>query len=98
MNQRMKRTLLGILIGVVGNLAGFLGYATAFVLLNKVNYRFFVEKVFLEHDYFKSQIFTGSILLNVVLFYIFMRKDWNDLNRGLIVVILLTVIAIVYYI
>ena len=98
MTRRVKHTLLGVLIGLVGDLLGFFVYTLVFVMLNNVSYRFFIEEVFLGTDLFKSQIFTGSILLNVVLFYIFMRKDLNDLNRGLIIVILFTVMAIVFYI
>ncbi len=86
-----------MLIGIGGDILGFLIYAVAFMLLNDVSFRFFYQELFLKTDLFKAQIFTGSILLNIVLFYIFMRKRRDDINRGLIVVILFTVIAIVYY-
>ena len=84
-------------VGIVGDVVGFFLYATIFVLWKQVSYRFFVEEMFLGTDLFRSQILTGSILLNIVLFYVFMRKKQDDLNRGLIVVILLTIMPIVYY-
>ena len=86
-----------MLIGVVGDIIGFLLYSTIFVLWKQVSYRFFIEEMLINTDLFRSQILTGAILLNVVLFYIFMRRKMDNINRGLIVVILFTVIAIVYY-
>ncbi len=86
-----------MLIGLGGNFLGFFLYGIAFMLINKVTFRFFYEKMFLATDLFKAQIFSGAILLNIILFYIFMKKRRDDINRGLIVIILFTVMALVYY-
>ena len=97
MNWRMQQTLLGMLAGVVGNLVGFMFFAAIVMFYHNVDFRVFYEVLFLGSDRFKSNIISGAILVNIILFFIFMRKGKDELNRGLIVVILLTVMSIVYY-
>ena len=67
------------------------------MIYHNVDLRVFYEVLFLGSDRFKSNIISGAILVNIILFFIFMRKGKDELNLGLLVVILLTVIAIVYF-
>ena len=97
MNWRMQQTFLGMLVGILGNLVGFFLFAGIVMFYHNVDFRVFYEVLYLGSDSFKSNIISGAILVNIVLFFIFMRKRKDELNRGLIVVILFTVMAIVYY-
>ena len=97
MNNSLKQTLLGILVGFLGNLLGFFIFGMAICLAQDVSFSFFYNNMFLDTDVFRSQVITGALLVNVILFYIFMRKGNDGINRGIIITILLSVIAIVYY-
>jgi len=97
MNRGMKQTLVGILIGAMGNVIGFLLYGLIITLNKGVTFRYFYENMFRDTDIFKSKIITGALLVNVILFYIFMRANKDELNRGILISILISVIAIVYF-
>lgn len=97
MNKQVKLTLLGILIGILGNAIGFLIYGFVFSAVNNVDFSMFYETVFLKMESFRSQIITGSMLVNVLIFYILMRMKQDAINRGVIITILISVIAIIYY-
>ncbi len=97
MSPSLKQTFLGILIGILGNLLGFFIFGLGICLVQDVSFSFFYNNMFLDTDVFRSQVITGALLVNVILFYIFMRKGSDGINRGIIITILLSVIAIVYY-
>lgn len=97
MSQQVKETLLGILIGLLGNLVGFFIFGYILSLLQGVSFSYFYHNMFLGTDLFRSQIITGTLLVNILIFYFFMRKRLDSYARGIMVIILLTVIAIVYY-
>ncbi|NND94755.1 MAG: hypothetical protein HKN45_07790 [Flavobacteriales bacterium] len=97
MSDSLRQTFYGILIGIIGNVVGFFIFGLGIALTQDISFSYFLNKMFLETDIFRSQVLTGAILVNVVLFYLFMRKGHDGINRGIIITILLTVIAIVYY-
>lgn len=97
MTSKVKLTLLGMLIGLLGNFVGFLIYGLAISQMNGVTFGYFYRNMFLESDIFRSQILTGALLVNVIIFYFFMKKNMDELSRGMLITILFTVIAIVYY-
>jgi hypothetical protein len=97
MSQALKQTFLGILIGVLGNIVGFFIFGLGVCLTQDVSFSFFYNNMFLNTEVFRSQVITGALLVNVILFYFFMRKGFDGINRGIIITILLSVIAIVYY-
>jgi uncharacterized membrane protein len=97
MSTQIKQTLLGILIGLAGNIIGFLIYGQVLCLLKGIEFNYFIKNMFLETELFRSQIITGSLLVNIIIFYFFMKQKRDSLARGMMIVILLTVIAIVCY-
>lgn len=97
MNRRIRATLLGILLGFIGDIIGFVLYGLVFSWLKGVTFGFFYQKIFLETELFRSQILTGALIVNILMFYILMRRRLDDLNKGVLIAILLTVIGIVYY-
>ncbi len=97
MSNSLKETLIGLVIGLLGNVLGFFIFGLAISLAQDVSFSFFFNNMFLDTEVFRSQVITGSLLVNVVLFYIFMRKGHDGINRGIIITILLSVMAIVYY-
>jgi hypothetical protein len=97
MNNQVKLTLFGIFLGILGNILGFLIYGLIFSAVNNVDFSMFFNTIFLKMESFRSQIITGSMLVNVVLFYFLMKAKKDAINRGVIITILLSVIAIIYY-
>lgn len=97
MNKRMKKTLMGFGLGVMGLALGFLIYGFLFAWLNGVDFNYFYHQVFLDTALFRSQIITGSLLVNVMLFFVLMKRREDEMNRGLLITILLAVIIIVLY-
>jgi hypothetical protein len=97
MSNSLKETLIGLVIGMLGNVLGFFIFGLGICLAQDVSFSFFYNNMFLDTEVFRSQIITGALLVNVVLFYIFMKKGRDGINRGIIITILLSVMAIVYY-
>lgn len=96
MNRRMRDTLLGILLGFIGDVIGFVLYGLVFSWMNGVSFGYFYQ-IFLDQEILRSQILTGALIVNILMFYILMRRRMDDLNKGVLIAILLTVIGIVYY-
>ena len=88
---------LGFLIGIVGLFIGFFGFALIFGWVNGTTVKYFVEVVFLKYPYYKIHIVTVAILFDVIPFYLAIRKNYVQLARGVMGVILLGVIAIAIF-
>jgi len=97
MKKQISQTLLGMALGLLGNIIGFLIYGFVYSWMNNVAFSWFYQNVFIGMESFRSQILTGSLLVNVVLFYFLMKSNKETLSKGMMVTILLTVIAINYY-
>jgi hypothetical protein len=93
----MRLTLIGMLAGLIGNVVGFLIYGLILSQVKKISFSYFYNNMFLGTDVFKSQIITGALLVNVLMFYVFMKQNKDALSRGILIAILLSVIAIIYY-
>lgn len=88
---------LGILIGIMGLLIGFFGFALVFGMINGTTVKYFVDVVFLKYPYYKIHIVTVAILFDVIPFYLAIRRNYIQLARGIMGVILLGVIAIAIF-
>ena len=97
MNNSLRDTFLGILVGILGNIIGFVIFGLGVSLTQDVSFSYFYHNMFMDTSVFRSQVLTGALLVNVILFYIFMRRGNDGINRGIIITILFTVMAIVYY-
>lgn len=97
MSSNISKLFLGILLGIAGNVLGFFIFGLILCWSKDIQFTYFIENMVIGTDIFRSQIITGSLLVNTILFYILMRRGQDDINRGVMVTILLTMIAFVYY-
>lgn len=89
---------LGLGIGVVGALLGFMIFATGFSLYNKISIGEFVTDIFLGVQDFQSRIVTFSMLVDVILFFVLLKKNYLNLCKGImaIMVISVAIVAMLY--
>ena len=97
MTKKGDKFFLGLIIGISGMLIGFFGFALVFALINGTTIKYFIDVVFLEYPFYKVQIVTVAILFDVIPFYIAIRKNYIQIARGIMGVILLGVIAIAIF-
>ena len=97
MKARFDKFIFGFLLGLIGVVTGFFGFGMFWNMANGTDMNYFINEVFLGTDFYQSKIITVSILLDVLLFYIFMRFDWQNLCKGIMGVIVLAVIAVIYF-
>lgn len=94
-NPRWNHLGLGALTGIVGAALGFLLFASIWSYQNGKSLPYFVEEVFLNTSFLRWKIVSVSILLNVVLFYLGMRKEAYRFSSGLLLILMLGVVAAV---
>lgn len=97
MTDNVRYTLIGMLLGLVGDVVGFFAYGGILTMIKGVSFSYFYNNMFLGTDVFKSQIITGALLVNVIIFYISMKKANDFISKGILISILISVIAIIYY-
>lgn len=88
---------LGMLFGALGLVVGFLLYWLFLYISGGIGLSYFWNNMFLGTDIFKSKIITGAIVMDCLLFYLFMRLGKDSYNFGMLFVIILAVIAAVYF-
>ena len=86
----------GIGVGISGTVAGFLILAAWWCFTNKTSFQYFYETVFLESQLYKDSILTVSVLFNVGLFWLALRRGLEQLAKGIMLVILLSVPTIIW--
>ena len=97
MMKKLDNIWIGMGLGVLGAIVGFFGYAILWSLMNETDVSYFVNEVFLASDIFKDKIITISVLFNVILFWICLRKEYYELGKGVIAVLLVSVPIIIYF-
>lgn len=97
MKNKFDRFIVGFILGLIGIIAGFLVFGFFWKLANGTTMDYFVNEVFLGTGFYQSKIITVSVLMDVLLFFIFMQFNWLKLCKGLLGVIILSVIAVIYY-
>lgn len=96
MKQRIDKVWVGILTAILGAIIGFLGFGFGFALKNDITFMEFYRDVFLGVDNFQSRIVTFSMLINVVLFFVFIRKDYQKFCKGLMAVLIISVAVVAW--
>ncbi len=97
-----KKTLnhvgYGIVGGLVGALIGFCIFGLLFSLYNEIFFSEFVLDVFLGPSLqdFQSRIISFSMLADVVLFFLLIRRGYEEFCKGLIIVLVLSVAVIAW--
>jgi hypothetical protein len=93
---KLDNIWIGMLAGVIGALAGFVLFGYGFALINHISFGEFYHGIFLGVQDFQSRIVTFSMLIDVILFFIFMKKDYQQFCKGIIAVLVLAVIAVAW--
>jgi hypothetical protein len=95
--DRFDKLWIGILVGIVGAALGFLGFGFAWSAMNDTDFNYFYHDVFLNTGFYQDKIITVSILLDVLLFYLFMRINWLNICKGLLGVVIVSVPVVIYF-
>lgn len=96
--HRFDKVWIGIVLGLVGAFIGFFLFGWYGAASQDVSWAHFIHTVFIDRTMlqFQDKVVTVSILLDVVLFFIFMRMEWYKLSKGLLAVVICAVPVAVY--
>lgn len=97
MKAKLDNIWIGILIGLLGALIGFLLFTFGWTLIYDSDFKYFIEEVFLGSGIFRDKIITVSVLFDVLLFAIFMRMNWYEMCKGILAVVIVSVPVIIYF-
>ncbi len=88
----------GILGGILGAVIGFFLFGLGFSWLNEIYMSEFINDVFLGSALqdFQSRILSFSMLLDIVLFFLLIRRGYEEFCKGLIVVLVISVAVIAW--
>ena len=87
---------IGMIAGVLGAVIGFLLFGVGFAIFNDITLSHFITNVFLGVSDFQSRIVTFSMLIDVILFFVFIKKDYQQFCKGLIAILVLSVLAVAW--
>jgi hypothetical protein len=96
--SRLNHVGFGIIGGIIGALIGFCIFGFGFSLFNGILFSEFVSDVFLGSALqdFQSRIISFSMLFDVLLFFILIRRGYEEFCKGLIIVLVLSVAVIAW--
>jgi hypothetical protein len=95
--QRFDKVWVGVVLGILGALTGFVLFGFVWSVGTEHSFTFYIKDVFTGiTSMFQDKIVTISILIDVVLFYFFLRKNWYNLCKGLLAVVILSVPVALY--
>ena len=96
--SRLNHVGYGIVGGIVGSLIGFCIFGLGFSLFNDITFFEFVSDVFLGPvlQDFQSRIISFSMLLDVLLFFLLIRRGYEEFCKGLIIVVVISVAIIAW--
>jgi uncharacterized membrane protein len=88
----------GVIGGVLGALIGFCIFGLGFSWYNDILFSEFVMDVFLGSALqdFQSRIISFSMLADVVLFFLLIRRGYEEFCKGLIIVLVISVAVIAW--
>ena len=95
-SARYDHFATGLAAGIVGTLLGGLLLGQWWAWANHTTFQDFWKTVVLGSTLYRDSILTASTLLNVVLFWLANRMDWERIAQGILAIILLTVPLIIY--
>jgi hypothetical protein len=87
---------IGMIAGVIGAIVGFLLFGVGFAIFNDITLSHFITNVFLGVSDFQSRIVTFSMLIDVILFFVFIKKDYQQFCKGLIAILVLSVLVVAW--
>ena len=88
----------GMALGVIGAGLGFILFGLVFTLGTSTNLAtFFNDLAYGITAMYQDKVVTVSILVDVVLFYYFIRKEWFLISRGILYVVICSVPVALYF-
>jgi hypothetical protein len=95
--NKLDHPAMGIVAGVLGTLMGFATMTIWWSWANGTSMDYFIQDVFWESRLYKDSILTISVLFNVGLFWLCLRSNYEQLAKGILAVIFISVPLIIYY-
>lgn len=95
-DARLNHIFAGFLAGLLGTGVGFLLLALWWSWANGQTLSYFTQTVFLGSSLYKDSILTVSVLFNVAVFYGTLQLNWFRFARGVMLVMILSVLAILW--
>lgn len=96
MKKRFDTFLFGVLAAVLGAALGFFLFGLFIAEFNGVSFGRFLETLVNGTDYFHDKLVTVSILFDVILFFVMIRKEYYHFCKGILAVVILSVPVAVY--
>ena len=97
MGRKFDHFGLGALVGLTGSIVGYVLFAWIWAMVNNSSIIYFTEEIFIKSDLFRDKIITVAILFNVLLFALFLQLKYYRLCRGILLIILLSIPAVIYF-
>lgn len=97
MQEKFDKFWIGLIVGVVGALVGFAAFGFFWSIANDTTFKYFYKDVFIGTTFFTDKIVTISVLMDVLLFFLFMRYNWYNMCKGILAIVILAVPVAVYY-
>ena len=95
--SKFDKIWVGFVLGIIGAAIGFLLFGIIWSIGTDHSFTYYIEDVFTGiTSYFQDKVVTISILIDVVLFYFFLRIHWYNLCKGLLAVVILSVPVALY--
>jgi hypothetical protein len=95
--HRFDTIWAGVILGILGAAMGFLLFGFVFTLGTSTNLAtFFYDLAYGVTAMYQDKVVTVSILTDVVLFYYFIKKEWFQLSRGILFVVIASVPVALY--
>lgn len=95
--NKIDHPVIGIFAGLLGTLMGFGTMTIWWSWANETSMDYFIQDVFWESSLYKDSILTISVLFNVGLFWLCLRSNFEQLAKGILAVIFISVPLIIYY-
>ncbi|MFT4679163.1 MAG: ABC-type phosphate transport system permease subunit [Flavobacteriales bacterium] len=95
--KKWDTLLLGFVVGALGLIIGFLLLGLAWSAKEESSLHFFIQEAFINAPMYKVKILSGSSILNVIIFFWAFQKEHNNIARGIIGTLILTLIAILIF-
>jgi hypothetical protein len=94
--HKFDHMLWGIAAGILGACLGFLIFGMFIAAVQDVSFGRFIETLVEGTDTFHDKLVTVSILIDVVIFFIMIRKEYYEFCKGILAVVIVSVPVAVY--
>lgn len=96
MKEKIDKVWVGMIAGVLGSALGFVLFGLGFAIFNHISFGTFITDIFMKVEDFQSRIVSFSMLVDVILFFVFIRKNYQQFCKGLMAVLVLSVAVVAY--